>query len=104
MALLQSYLADLRQIEQQTLQQLYGVKSKAVSTKTLESTSADISAFLKDLKNWRKGFQDNINAVHGSALQEVEQEREVNKILLHQHFILTCLNLLNTGKYLSIHS
>jgi hypothetical protein len=32
---------------------------------------------LKDLKNWRKGFQDNVNAVHGSALQEVEQEREV---------------------------
>jgi hypothetical protein len=32
---------------------------------------------MKELDNHRKGFQDFGNAVHGSALQEVEQEREV---------------------------
>ena len=32
---------------------------------------------MKELNVRRKGFQDSGNAVHGSALQEVEQEREV---------------------------
>jgi hypothetical protein len=32
---------------------------------------------MEELNTRRKGFQDTGNAVHGSALQEVEQEREV---------------------------
>ena len=32
---------------------------------------------MKELDSRRKGFQDSGNAVHGSTLQEVEQEREV---------------------------
>ena len=32
---------------------------------------------MKKLNHQRKGFQDAGDALHGSALQEVEQEREV---------------------------
>lgn len=39
--------------------------------------SPDIRKFMTELNRLRKSFQDVGNAVHGSALQEVEQEREV---------------------------
>lgn len=72
-----SYLVSLRRVEQQTLEQLYGHKTKAKSSIPLGELSPEIFAFMKELNNRRKGFQDTVNAVHGSALQEVEQEREV---------------------------
>ena len=70
------YLDVLRQSERRTLEQLYTPKP---STKTASSTafsSPKIAKFMKELRTRRKGFQDTGNAVHGSALQEVEQERE----------------------------
>lgn len=72
-----SYLACLRQIEQQTLEQLYKPSSRAKPTKESESYSPRIGGFMRELKVIRKRFQDNGDAVHSSALQEVEQEREV---------------------------
>lgn len=72
-----SYLTSIRLVEQQTLEKLYGTTTKAKATKPLTSASPKISEFIKELNVRRKGFQDSGNAVHGSALQEVEQEREV---------------------------
>ncbi|TVY49278.1 hypothetical protein LOCC1_G002062 [Lachnellula occidentalis] len=74
----ESYLATLRQYEQQTLEQQYGVNQKAKkSDSSTIQFSGDLAAFDKELKSQRKNFQDSGHAVHGSALQEVEQEREV---------------------------
>lgn len=73
----EAYLKGIRQYEQQTLEQLYGVRSKAKTSTTLGSFSPDFAVFVKELNKQRKGFQDTGNAVNGSALQEVEQEREV---------------------------
>lgn len=70
-------LKEIRQVEHQTLEQLYKPRNKPKSNKTSRSFSPQIAAFMKELNKQRKGFQDHGNAVHGSALQEVEQEREV---------------------------
>lgn len=72
-----AYLRSLRQIEQQTLEQLYGLDTRMESSRTVGKFSLILGAFLKELKIRRKGFQDTGNAVQGSVLQEVEQEREV---------------------------
>jgi hypothetical protein len=73
----EAYLGTLRQIERQTLEQLYDVRIQAKSLPTSKASAPEIAAFVKELNTRRKGFQDTGNAVHGSALQEVEQEREV---------------------------
>lgn len=73
----ESCLQSLRQLEQQTLEQLYGTNTKSKVTTISEFQSPIIASFMKELKQRRKGFKDTGNAVHGSALQEVEQEREV---------------------------
>lgn len=72
-----AYLQSLRQTEKQTLEQLYNPKVTSKPTKSLGSFSPEIATFMEELNTRRKGFQDPGNAVHGSALQEVEQEREV---------------------------
>jgi hypothetical protein len=72
-----TYLSALRQTEQQTLAQLYKPRLKSKAAKALDFSSPHLAAFMKELNSRRKGFQDTGNAVHGSALQEVEQEREV---------------------------
>ncbi|RDL37029.1 Uncharacterized protein BP5553_04462 [Venustampulla echinocandica] len=72
------YLASLRCIEQQTLEQLYGFNIKAKTFTTSGKLSPSIATFKKELDKRRKGFQDSGNAVHGSVLQEVEQEREIS--------------------------
>src|SRR5579859_5147657 len=61
-----AYLTSLRQIEQQTLEQLYGHNTKAKPSIPLGELSPRISAFMKELNTRRKGFQDTGNAVHGS--------------------------------------
>jgi hypothetical protein len=73
----EAYLGTLRQIERQTLEQLYDVRTRSKSVATSKTLAPEIAAFMKELNVRRKGFQDTGNAVHGSALQEVEQEREV---------------------------
>lgn len=73
----QTYLGVLRTTEQQTLEDLYGPKGNAKSSQRYQSTVPRIGEFLRELRSRRKEFQDFGNAVNGSALQEVEQEREV---------------------------
>lgn len=72
-----AYLQVLRCAEQQTLEELYGPKSHAKTATKHKITNMRIKEFMSELQTRRKGFQDFGNAVHGSVLQEVEQEREV---------------------------
>ncbi|KAK6330344.1 hypothetical protein TWF696_003440 [Orbilia brochopaga] len=74
---LKAYLNTLKQPEQQTLRQMYEPKQSQQKGATIENPSAGIAKFIEELKIRRRGFQDTGEAVHGSALQEVEQEREV---------------------------
>ncbi|KAK1982971.1 hypothetical protein LZ30DRAFT_780902 [Colletotrichum cereale] len=72
------FIATVKQDEQHSLQQLYEPKRKAKGTEDLRTGShAKIKAFVKELNTRRKAFQDTGRAVHASALQEVEQEREI---------------------------
>jgi hypothetical protein len=71
------YLSAVRQVEQQTLKQLYGLGSRARSPMSFTKPSPQITTFLKGLDSIKQSFQDTGVAVHASALQEVEQEREV---------------------------
>jgi hypothetical protein len=74
-----SYLEVLQQKEKRNLKQLYEPKPQS----RMKRCDLDVKfvpqlgEFMKELKRRRKAFQDSGNAVHASALQEVEQEREV---------------------------
>ena len=72
-----AYVQAIKQDEQQSLQNLYGpkIKNRAVGMQT--SNNVVLKGFIRDLNARRKTFQDTGRAVHASALQEVEQEREV---------------------------
>ncbi|KAF3904517.1 hypothetical protein AA313_de0210125 [Arthrobotrys entomopaga] len=74
---LKEYLNILRQPEQQTLRQMYEPKQTVKGGAVIMDPSSGIAKFIDELKIRRRGFQDTGEAVHGSALQEVEQEREV---------------------------
>jgi len=75
------YLEVLRHAEHQTLEQLYSPKPKSKPKPKPAVISGNFSpeivALMQELDSGRKGFQDTGNAIHASALQEVEQEREV---------------------------
>ncbi|KAF7550098.1 hypothetical protein G7Z17_g5937 [Cylindrodendrum hubeiense] len=73
----EKYAATIKLDEQQTLQQLYDPKPKARGMPPKQSTNGHLKGFMKELNTRRKRFQDNGRAVHASALQQVEQEREV---------------------------
>ncbi|KEY64737.1 hypothetical protein S7711_05391 [Stachybotrys chartarum IBT 7711] len=73
----EEYVAEIKQEEQQTLQQLYEPKTKTRAPVATSSTNPRLNAFYQELNARRKAFQDTGRAVHASALQEVEQEREV---------------------------
>lgn len=75
----ESYVRSILQEEQQTLEQLYGPRTAAKpKAATLKKASDPLVAqYLKELETRRKGFVDTGVAVSASALQEVEQEREV---------------------------
>lgn len=70
-----AFLDTIKQQERQTLQQLYGPRAKA-KAHTFSNPNPKIAAFIKELDARKKTFQDTGQAVHASALQEVEQERE----------------------------
>ncbi|KAM5467607.1 hypothetical protein MferCBS49748_003855 [Microsporum ferrugineum] len=73
----QQYCKALQQEEMQTLQELFKPVAKAKSRAAVIAYSPQIATYVKNLEQRRKGFQDFGDAVHSSALQEVEQEREV---------------------------
>ncbi|ORY62516.1 uncharacterized protein BCR38DRAFT_467122 [Pseudomassariella vexata] len=71
------YVASIKQVERQTLQQLYGPSTKTKAAQRTTVFSSKIEGFIKELEARKMGFQDTGKAVHASALQEVEQEREL---------------------------
>ncbi|KAK3290215.1 uncharacterized protein B0H64DRAFT_350596 [Chaetomium fimeti] len=71
------YVSSIMQTELQTLQEMYEPKAKGSKHGNFQSSHPKMAAFAEELNTRRKGFQDTGRAVHGSALQEVEQEREV---------------------------
>lgn len=73
----EQYLDTLRQKEQLSLEQLYGIKTKSKAVVGSGTLTSKISDYVKELNAMRKSFRDTGDAVHHSALQEVEQEREV---------------------------
>lgn len=73
-----TYIKTLKQQEHHSLEQLYAPKNISKSMSSPKSdTCPEISAFMSELQELRSNFRDTGNAVSGSALQEVEQEREV---------------------------
>ena len=73
-----SYVSAIRQTERQTLQQLYAPQTKTKPKPALRS-NVKIARFARELESRRKEFQDTGQAVHASAMQEVEQEREIEQ-------------------------
>ncbi|KAH8896015.1 hypothetical protein GQ53DRAFT_854400 [Thozetella sp. PMI_491] len=73
----ESYVAEIKQEEQQSLKHLYEPKAKGQVSSLQDVKDPQIAAFVKELKTQKRAFRDTGAAVHGSALQEVEQEREV---------------------------
>ena len=74
----ETLLKILKQNERQTLEQLYAPRTKSTKvTKDLVLSSRRLIEYANELNDRRKGFEDTGSAVHGSVLEEVEQEREV---------------------------
>jgi hypothetical protein len=73
----QKYLAILLQIEQQTLKQLYCLTASSKQDSGCNKYTGKIKDFVKHLNASRHGLARSSISVHASALQEVEQEREV---------------------------
>lgn len=73
-----AFLSAIKHKERQTLQQLYGPQTKSKTNASLKSTQ-EVASFVKELEMRKKTFQDTGQAVHASALQEVEQEREMER-------------------------
>ncbi|KAI0880451.1 uncharacterized protein GGS22DRAFT_84023 [Annulohypoxylon maeteangense] len=71
-----AFINAIKHKERQTLQQLYGPQSRA-KVDASAKTNPKIAGFAKELESRKKNFQDTGQAVHASALQEVEQEREM---------------------------
>jgi hypothetical protein len=109
----QKLLDCLRQPEQRTLEQLYGTHRRVKLALSLPSFSPQIRVHVSELEKQRKSFKDSGIAVHGSALQEVEQEREVahevenvREVQKPVHYLphifggihKDILNFVNTGK------
>lgn len=64
--------------ERQTLEQQYG----STQDKSIKGSAGDVSfpclkAFMRTLVNQRQHIADSVNGIKSSALEEVEQEREV---------------------------
>jgi hypothetical protein len=73
-----AYVKVLQHPEQQTLEQLYGNRTEdAQRQSSRRKTFTQIQTFMDELNNLRKAAAGNPNALHSSALEEVEQEREV---------------------------
>ncbi|KEF56127.1 uncharacterized protein A1O9_07708 [Exophiala aquamarina CBS 119918] len=75
-----SYAKVLEDPEQHTLKSLYEPRYEKSGRGKLPQgpfNDGQIASFVRELETNRKAFRDTGNAVHASALQEVEQEREV---------------------------
>lgn len=72
-----AYVRVIQQPERQTLEQLYGVTTNAQPDVPAEAPSAELRTFVQELNRQKQAANGGRNFVHGSALEEVEQEREV---------------------------
>ncbi|KAL8827547.1 MAG: hypothetical protein Q9191_003114 [Dirinaria sp. TL-2023a] len=73
----EKYVRVLRQKEKQTLEQLYKPRLISKSPEVHKNLVPQLAAFMKVLEDRRKAYNTFGKAVQNSALQEVEQEREV---------------------------
>ncbi|KAI9776551.1 MAG: hypothetical protein M1816_005232, partial [Peltula sp. TS41687] len=72
-----AYLQVLRQPEQHTLEQLYKPKLHSKHATTDASLSPELHEFIEELRVRQEGSRINSSTIHSSALEQVEQEREV---------------------------
>jgi hypothetical protein len=73
-----AYLSVVRSQEMQSLKQLYGPKHQQRGPIVKPSAFAPcLRTYATEVLQRRKGFQDRGFAIHASALEEVEQEREM---------------------------
>jgi hypothetical protein len=72
-----AFLKVVLRAERQTLEQLYGSMEDAHHSPLTNLSSPAIQDFIRELSNQRKAVDGNGNIIHSSALEEVEQEREV---------------------------
>lgn len=72
-----SYLSRLRRDELQTLERMYKPKQRDRSVIKAEDFAPNIREFVIKLEAVRQGFENMGYMAHTSALEEVEQEREV---------------------------
>lgn len=70
------YLNTRKQVEKQSLEQLYGNSAEDKDLLTFES-SPQVLSFMNEFKKRRQDFQHSANHPHSSVIQEVEQEREL---------------------------
>jgi hypothetical protein len=73
-----AYVKILQHTEQQTLEQLYGGRTEGVnSLSSLATMFPRLQTFKNKLTRLRLSTSNTANTLHSSALEEVEQEREV---------------------------
>jgi len=72
-----AYLNVSQRTEHQTLDQLYGVVKVTQPGSVANMQSAQLKSFIEKLAELRRAANVNGNYVQSSALEEVEQEREV---------------------------
>jgi hypothetical protein len=73
----QAYLKVIQHPERQTLEQLYGGMAEIQPGSLTDLSSAELKGFMMELSKQRKAAKGGRNSIHSSALEEVEQEREV---------------------------
>lgn len=72
-----AYLQVLRQPEHQTLEQLYKPRFDSKHVTTDAFLSPELHEFIKELRVRQQGSRINSSTIRSSALEQVEQEREV---------------------------
>lgn len=72
-----SLVGVIQDKERMRLEELYCPRRKEQSVERIHTFIPELSQFRRELGALRKGFRDTGGTVHPSALQEVEQEREV---------------------------
>ena len=73
----EAYLKVIQRPERQTLEQLYGVIKDTQPSSLSDVPSAELKGFMEELHKQGRAAHGNGHVIHSSALEEVEQEREV---------------------------
>ncbi len=73
----EAYLNIIQQPERQTLEQMYGSKQKHQPSSLAHLSTTELIAFMEKLDKQRQAAKASRNGIFSSALEEVEQEREV---------------------------